>query len=166
MPFIDSHPLTTLSFVKLSKYLQMTSLAPCTMLRTSGTMESMKEIPMTLGAPDHRLWSSCPRSAYTQDKALTWRPVNVSWMLEHVLLDLVFLRSDQMTPAPTQRVLRSKSSNSIRLSWGYLKQWMKSPPKDPSPPSNLHGSKSLSEVTDETSYNVLVICLKLRGSRW
>lgn len=53
MPFIDSHPLTTLSFVKLSKYLQMTSLAPCTMLRTSGTMESMKEIPMMLGVPDH-----------------------------------------------------------------------------------------------------------------
>lgn len=33
--------------------------------------------------------------------------------------------------APTQRVLRSNSSNSICLSWGYLKQWVKSPPKDP-----------------------------------
>ena len=87
-------------------------------------------------------------------------------MLEHVLLDLVFLESDQMTPIPTQRVLRSESSNSIGLSQGYLKQWMKLPPKDPGPPSNLHGPKSLSEVTDKTSYSILVISLKLRGSRW
>ena len=39
-----------------------------------------------------------------------------------MLLDLVFLESDQMTPIPTQRVLRSESSNSIGLSQGYLKQ--------------------------------------------
>ena len=53
MPFIDSHPLTTLSFVNLSKYLQMTSPAPGTMLRTSDTMESVKEIFMMLGVLDH-----------------------------------------------------------------------------------------------------------------
>ena len=53
MPFIDSHLLTTLSFVNLSKYLLMTSPAPCTMLRTSDTMESVKEIFMMLGVLDH-----------------------------------------------------------------------------------------------------------------
>lgn len=53
MPFTDSHPLTALSFVKLSKYLQMTSPALCTMLRTSDTMDSMKEILMMLGVLDH-----------------------------------------------------------------------------------------------------------------
>lgn len=53
MPFTDSHPVTTLSFVKLSKYLQMTSPALCTMLRTSDTVESMKEILMMLGVLDH-----------------------------------------------------------------------------------------------------------------